>query len=286
MIQFGRADVFLTAEPLLQAFILGIAGNLISALLIAAVSALALIFVFNRRQREIASFFGLNSRVREVQILLSRYLPEVQEESLDSGAASVGWVRETVAVDEFRGAQALARLFESNWIVASLASVISSSLLGGRDTGSVRVFVTPAPEPPTRPRGATIVLMGTGARESNELAEEFLGMDTEYSVFKFVKDDNGRAFERRAEGFTKEIFYASNYAPGELAVLQRATMPDGQVTFLCAGKDAPGSRLAAELLATTWRTLHEEYNGRHHGDFALLYVFYPGRAPQILSNWP
>jgi hypothetical protein len=30
----------------------------------------------------------------------------------------------------------------------------------------------------------------------------------------------------------------------------------------------------------------EEYNGRHHGDFARLYVFYPSRSPQLLSNWP
>jgi hypothetical protein len=275
-----------------ESFFVGIAGNIVSAALIAIIPVAAIVIILNRRQREIAGFFGLNSQVRQVQILLSRYKPEAQTEHLSSGAESKGFTGETVAVEEYQGAQAIARLFESRWIVASVASVITKSLEGGRDYGSVQVSVMPGPEPKRPghkvplPHAATVVLMGTGARESNELAEQFLGPAGDRSVFRFVKDDNGRAFERAADGYTRETFYASRYEPGQLAVLQRATMPDGQVVFLCAGKDVSGSRMVAEYLAENWKKFYEQYNGRHNGDFARLYVFHPLRGPEVLSNWP
>jgi hypothetical protein len=46
--------------------------------------------------------------------------------------------------------------------------------------------------------------MGTGAKESNELAARLLGSDPDRSTFRFVKDDRGRAFERLGvRGFSR-----------------------------------------------------------------------------------
>ena len=132
------------------------------------------------------------------------------------------------------------------------------------------------------------MLLGTGAKESNRLAEELLGGDADHSVFRFVKDEKGRAFERMAvRGFSEEKFYAAKYAPAELAVLQRSTMGDGRVVFLCAGNDAPGSRMAAEFLASNWMALYEEFGNRHNGDFARLLAFNGSyKDSKILSGVP
>jgi hypothetical protein len=139
-----------------------------------------------------------------------------------------------VAVDEFRGAQTLRDLFDSHWVVASFWSIFNSSVSGRRDFGTIDVMVSPVPKPAVHPSNGTVVLMGTGAKESNSLAEE-----------------------------------------------------DGRVVFLCAGKDAPGSRMAAEFLALNWRSLHEEFGGRNNGDFARLLAFHnSAKDSTILSSVP
>src|ERR1700730_6020778 len=95
----------------------------------------------------------------------------------------------------------------------------------------------------------TMVILGTGAGNSNPLAEHFLGTH-EKSAFRFVKQNNVRAFERLAIRGTAPLTISANDHVGwELAVLQRITTSEGRVVFLCAGKDAPGSRMAAEYLA-------------------------------------
>jgi hypothetical protein len=270
----------------MQEFLLGIVGSLISAVIIAAGPIILGVIWLNRRQRQLAEFFGLNSSIREVRILLSRYWPEGNSEVLRTGVESLGFRGETVAVDEFRGAQDIEKLFDSGWIVASLASVIGGSLIGRRDFGSIRVSVSPVAS--DRPEKSTVVLMGTGAKDSNRLAAEILGPDARHSIFRFVKDEHGRAFERMAmHHFPQEKFYASKYEPGELAVLQRITMADGTVTFLCAGKDAAGSRMAAEFLSANWALFYEQYHSQNNGDFARLYVFsHSAEEPQLLTNWP
>jgi len=64
-------------------------------------------------------------------------------------------------------------------------------------------------------------------------------------------------------------------------------MADGTVTFLCAGKDAVGSRMAAKFLSANWALFYEQYHSQNNGDFARLYVFsHSAEEPQLLTNWP
>jgi hypothetical protein len=259
-----------------QSFLIGFSDNVVSAIVIAVVPLSIIVAMSNRRQRQIASFFGLSPNARMIHIFLSRYQPTVVPEPLAGGAFSKGYTNETVAVDEFQGAQAIGALFDSKWVVASVSSIMSEYLMGRRDFGRVEVHVNTVPKRPTYPGGeSTVILMGTGAKESNGLAEELLSGTSAHSVFRFIKDsEEGRAFERMAvRGFSLERFYAVSYQPRELAVLQRVTMSNGRVVFLCAGKDVSGSRMAAELLSENWLSLHNYYSGRDNGDFARLYAF-------------
>jgi hypothetical protein len=264
-------------------FLIAILGDVTSAIIIAIVPLSIIMARTNRRQRQIAAFFGLTPSVRTLHVLLSRYRPEREIERLADGAPSSGYVGETVAVDEFIGAQALRDLFDSKWIIASFASIIGGSISGKRDFGRIDVTISPVTDPANRPTTGTVVLMGTGAKESNWLAAELLGVDAENSVFEFVKDGDGRAFRRLAvRGYSTEIYHAADYDSHELAVLQRATMKDGRVIFLCAGKDVAGSRRAAEFLSANWKSLHEEFGGRNNGDFARLYAFSRSSADSII----
>jgi len=271
---------------LVQNFLIGILGNIASAVVIAIIPLTIIVVRTNRRQRHLASFFGLSPGVRAIHVLLSRFQPEKDVEQLAGGVPSSGYVGETVAVDEFLGAQAVRDLFDATWVVASLASIMDGLMSGKRDFGRIDVTVSPVASPETSPETSretspvippatgTIILMGTGAKESNELAEELLGGDPHNSVYRFVKDERGRAFERMAvRGYSELKYYASDYPADELAVLQRVTAKDGRVTFLCAGKDVSGSRMVAEFLAWNWDSLYEEFRGRNNGDFARLYAF-------------
>jgi hypothetical protein len=138
--------------------------------------------------------------------------------------------------------------------------------------------------------------MGTGAKQSNMFASRFLGEfpDPDHSVFRFTKDpERGRAFERLAvRGYAQRFFYASEFdsdhSKRELAVLQRITLSDGKVVFLCAGKDSPGTMMVSQYLADNWRTIFARYKDHKNGDFARLYVFsYDSPStPELLASEP
>jgi hypothetical protein len=262
----------------MQSFWLGVIGNIVAAFIIAIIPILLVWARVSRRQRELTTFFGLSSTIREVHVVLSRYQPVVKDEELASGARSTGWTGETVSVEEFRGAQAVANLFKKSRTVPSISSIIDTLTGDGPGYGMVSVRVEPDSPELSWGRSNTFVVMGTGAKESNMFASRFLGElpDAHHSVFRFAKDPaRGRAFEvLPVRGYAQQFFFASDYEPGdELAVLQRITLAGGKVVFLCAGKDLSGTTKVARFLADNWRVLLAHYKNQSNGDFANLYLF-------------
>lgn len=254
--------------------LVGVLGNLISALII-GLGALAFIAGAARRLRpEMIEFFGLRPSMT-VNILLSHYIPAFDAALLPGGAVSTGWIRETVAMDEYRGAEALRDFFDTNRVLISVMSVFEALANGRRGLRTVRAVITTAPHSISLPDRGTVVLLGTGARDSNKLSEFYLGTHEKW-VFRFIKGSDGvRAFERRETtgGSAPIVIKANEHEGWELAVLQRITGSDGRIIFLCAGKDAPGSRMAAEYLAANWFDLYASGPKNGNGDFCHLYRF-------------
>ncbi len=265
----------------MQSFWLGVTGNIVAALIIAIIPILLVWARVSRRQRELATFFGLNSTVGEVRVILSTYQPVVTEEQLASGARSKGWTGRTVSVDEYKGAQEIVSLFNKSWTIPSISSIIDGLTGNGRGFGVIEVDVEPDSADVSLRGPCNFVIMGTGARESNMMASRFLGEDPDgdHSVFRFAKDPiRGRAFEvLPVKGYAQQVFYAKDYESGpqkgELAVLQRITLERSRVVFLCAGKDSEATIMVARYLADNWHTLLARYKNQRNGDFANLYLF-------------
>lgn len=278
----------------MEKFWLEVLAEIVAAAIIAVIPLIMLWIRVSRRQRELATFFGLSSAARQVQIKLSRYVPAKTEEILPGGAFSTGWTSETVSIDEFQGAQAISNLFRRAWALPSLSSILDGLTGNERGYGRVEVHIDPVDPDPSWSTPGTLVVMGTGAKESNLLASRFLGepADPDYSVYTFIKDpDKGRAFERlQVRGYAPQSFFAADWSNDEhqheLALLQRVTLSDGKVVFLCAGKDSPGTMMVARYLADNWRDLLVRHRDRKQGDFANLYVFSHDSpsAPRLLDS--
>jgi hypothetical protein len=280
----------------MESFWLGVVGNMVAALIVAVIPILLVLARVSRRQRELATFFGLTPAVRAVRVVLSTYQPAVTEEHLASGATSTGWTGETVSADEFRGAQEIERLFTKSWTVPSVSSILDGLSGNGRGFGAVSAKIEPHSADLSFGNPYSFVVMGTGAKESNAMATRFLGAnpDASYSVFRFAKDpDRGRAFERLpVKGYAGQSYFASEYESGpqkgELAVLQRITLESGKVVFLCAGKDSEATTIVARYLADNWHILLSRYKNQENGDFANLYLFSEESptAPKLLTSVP
>lgn len=255
-------------------FLLEISSNLVSAALL-GVGALAVIVLATKRvRRDKARFFGLQAK-GEVRLVLSRYKPSYETRTLHDGSVSTGWTGETVAIDEFLGAEALKNALGANRLAISLTSLLNNLITGERKLNVTNVVVEPTPADEVMPPGGTVIALGTGANRSNYVAELFLGQH-QSSIFEFVKIDGVRAFRRiEVKGKKASLVVSSADHPGwELAVIQRITLPNERVIFLCSGKAAPGSRMAAEYLAHKWQDLYTKADGADtNGDFAHLYRF-------------
>jgi hypothetical protein len=108
----------------------------------------------------------------------------------------------------------------------------------------------------------------------------------EKSVFSYVKVDGYRRFVRKAGNGNAATFESVRDHPEEtLAVLQRITLTDGPVVFLCGGADDKGTMRVAGYLAENWNTLYADHR-RGGGDFAQLLAFPldPDKPPLQFSS--
>jgi hypothetical protein len=259
-------------------FSLGVSENLVSALIVAILSVLALLGLSRRRTRHLGAFFGLGSGTRRILIMLPRFQPMAETTALPDGEQSVGYTEETVTATEFQGALVLRDLLDSKWLIGSLGALAEGLFTGQLALGRVSVSILPVSQVEwererERERGP-VILMGAGANKSNSISEIYLGGDDKRSAYRFVKHGGERAFERiAAHGYASGIYYAKSYWPAELVLIQRHKGADGMVVFLCAGKNVSGSRIAAEFLARNWNDLYGEFGGSSGGNFARLYTF-------------
>lgn len=255
-------------------FSLAILENLVSAVVIAALSVLVLIGLSRRRTRHLGAFFGLGPGTRSILIILSRYQPMAKTVELPEGEQSVGYRDETVPASEFQGALKLLELLDSKWLIASFRTLVEGLFTGELGFGKVSVKIIPVPQEELGRGRGPMILMGTGASDSNSISEVYLGGEVRCSAYRFVKHEGERAFERVAvRGYSPAKYYAKDYSPAELALIQRYRNADGSVVFLCAGKNVGGSSIAAEFLARNWNDLYDEFGGSDRGNFARLYTF-------------
>lgn len=255
-------------------FSLGVSEDLVSALILATLSVLALLGLSRRRTRHLGAFFGLGPGTRRILIMLPRFQPMTHTVPLPDGEQSVGYTEETVTANEFQGALVLRDLLDSKWLISSLGTLAERLFTGESGFGKVSVSIVPVSKQELGRERGPVILMGSGANNSNSISEIYLGGDDKCSAYRFVKHGGERAFERiAARGYASGIYYAKTYQPAELVLIQRYREADGRVFFLCAGKSVFGSKVAAEFLAKNWNALYGEFGGSASGNFARLYTF-------------
>lgn len=247
-----------------------LAVNLFSAVVIAFL-ALVLVVAFARKvRRDKRRFFGLTDS-NDVIIALSCYRPKTEPVTTDDGSRSVGYQDDTVAVDELTAALALDKLFNSSEVSVTIKSFVRALVTGSRTFEPIRPSLRTFKDKAI-PQVGCLIILGTGAHSSNELAAYFLG-EHEKSVFSYEKIEGRRLFHRRAGNGKAELKLAvTDHPKHSLAVVQRITVRHGPVVFLCSGADNHGTMRAAEYLAANWSNLYAKH-WRFGGDFAQVMAF-------------